>query len=990
MFCVLTGMLDVLPAQAQTQTSTHTINATIVDEDGRALSGILVNAFNSNDKAFTDSEGNISLEVERERDRLVIDANGYKFTNLVVKNGNLQQDSIQLTTNYPVDGSNEVGLPYNTFSSDRSVSATYTISGEELAKYPTSNLLEALSGKMPGVTVNDYGSVPGDKSVGVSIRGSGAAVYVDGIRRDASNLSPHEVDKVQVIKDMSGRAALGVSGASPILWITTKKGKGTGEVNVSTEYGMSTPTVLPKYLDSYNYAVLHNEALENDGQDPAYDQQALNAYQNNSDPLRYPDVDYYDRYMRDFTSFRKANVNFSGGGDDLNYFTMVDYNGSSGLENVGEQANANRYRMRGNISYQINDWIGMNVNLGGTYQQQTFPNVGDGATPYNIFQQVLSVYPPNAHPITYEDKLMVSSDYPVNLTNELRNSGYGESVDISSQNDASLMLDLDQFIKGLSFMGTASFNIYNTIGIGKGGTAELFRFTGDTIERYQEQSVDPNMDLGNQYQSTRTVGKAQLNYDRQFGDHALTLDGSFFRAEDEGGGYQPEKLIDYSFRANYAFDKRYIVQFDASYSGSMKLPKGKRFDLYPSAGVAWVVSNEAFLQESKTVNYLKVFASLGEMGIHDFFIYGYNPYYLSTTLWESAGAWWSGIPGSSGSTNIYRVMQTGTEDYELPTRQYFNLGVQSRLLDNKLSMQLNYFREKNTGLLSSMENVTSALMGGQDFLPALNYEENMSYGIDGMISFNNTVGDFSYGVGANAMYLRREYVTVDEAAALEEYRKRAGKDMDLMWLYESDGLFQSQDEIDSRDVEQSWGTLQPGDIRYVDYNNDGVVDEKDIHTTGAHSPRLFYGVNLSVGYKGLNLAVQGEGVADGQTQLSNSRYFKINGTQQKYSELMLDRWPNTDNYPRLTTSSQNNMQGSTFWLENAAYFRIKNVELSYTLPDNLAQSVLMDEVRLFVRGRNMFVFSELNQYNIDPEDQNAGIYRYPMLQTVTGGVSVKF
>ena len=983
-------MLGVMPAKAQTQTSTNTINATIVDEDGRALSGILVSAFYSNDKAFTDSEGNISLEIERDGDRLVIDANGYQPTERVVENGTLQQDSIVLTTDYLVDGSNEVALPYQTFSSDRSVSATYTISGEELASYPTSNLLEALSGKMPGVTVNDYGSVPGNKNVGVSIRGNGAAVYVDGIRRDASNLSPHEVDKVQVIKDMSGRAALGVSGAGPVLWITTRKGQGAGGVNVSTEYGMSTPTVLPQYLDAYDYARLHNEALENDGQDPVYDQQALDAYQNQSDPLRYPDVDYYDRYMRDFTTFRKANVNFSGGGEDLNYFTMVDYNGSSGLENVGEQTNANRYRMRGNIAYQINDWIGMNVNLGGTYQKQTFPNVGDGATPYDIFQQVLSYYPPNAHPITYEDRLMVSSDYPVNLTNELKNGGYGESVDISSQNDASLKLDLDQFVEGLSFLGTASFNIYNRIGIGKGGTAELFRFTGDTIERFEEQSVDPNMELGDQYQSTRTVGKAQLNYDRQFGKHALTLDGSYFRAEDEGGRYQPEKLIDYSFRANYAFDNKYVVQFDASYSGSMKLPDGKRFNLYPSAGVAWVVSNEAFLQESKTVNYLKVFASLGEMGIHDFFISGYNPYYLSTTLWESAGEWWSGIPGSAGSSNIYRVMQTGTEDYELPTRQYFNVGVQSRMLDDKLSMQANYFREKNSGLLSSMENVTSALMGGQDFLPALNYEENMTWGIDGMIQFNNTAGDFTYGIGANAMYLRREYVTVDEPAALDDYRKRAGKDMDLLWLYESDGLFQSQDEIDSREVEQSWGTVQPGDIRYVDYNNDGVVDEKDVHTTGAHSPRLYYGVNLSVGYKGLNLAVQGEGVADGQTQLSNPRYFKITGTQQKYSEIMLDRWPNTDDYPRLTTSSQNNTQSSTFWLENAAFFRIKNIELSYTLPNNLAQSVLMDHVRLFVRGRNMFVFSELNQYNIDPEDKNAGIYRYPMLQTVTAGVSVKF
>ena len=214
--------------------------------------------------------------------------------------------------------------------------------------------------------------------------------------------------------------------------------------------------------------------------------------------------------------------------------------------------------------------------------------------------------------------------------------------------------------------------------------------------------------------------------------------------------------------------------------------------------------------------------------------------------------------------------------------------------------------------------------------------------------------------------------------------------MDLFWLYKADGLFQSQAEINNHTAYQTWGELKPGDIRYVDYNNDGLIDEADIHTTGAHSPRLFYGVNVSAGYKGFNIFALGQGIADGQVMLSSNRYFRINGRQQNYSEFLLNRFPETNDVPRLTTQSSNNVQNSTFWLANAAYFRLRNVELSYTLPMRTAFRMKMDDMKVFVRGTNLFVISELNKYSVEPDDLNAGITKYPMLRTMTFGVSARF
>ena len=974
----------------------NTVKGSVVTSQDQPLKGIVVKSFNTNQSAVTDAMGSFEIAVTTgEPDRLTVSLEGYRIKVVEVTPGTTDVGPVVIEEISMVSGSKNIALPYRDITGDRSVSAITTITGDELMSYPASSLLEALSARLPGLTIEPYSTVPGHESFGAYIRGTGATVYIDGIMRDITGLSASEVHEVQVIRDLSGRAVLGLSGSGPVIWITTRKGTSFNrEMKVSAEYGLNTPATLPKYLDSYNYANLLNEALENDGYEAWYTPADLAAYQNHSNLLTHPDVDYYGEYVARAAPFRRASVSFEGGDRRVSYFSMFDYVGGSGLETVGEKVKNNRYKLRGNVAIKLNDFMNLSINIAASLNKQRFANISSGAGVYNMFD-ILSVYPSNAHPI-YADSLLIRSDnFPVNLTNELAHSGFGDGMILNAQNNARLVIDLGSIVEGLTAFGNASFDVSNSIINSKGGTEALYRLQGVTPVRVVEKVVVPNMSLGSYNVLKRTAGYAGLNFEREFGKNSVAADAVFFAGLEEitsnDDWYQPSKVADLSFRLNYGFDDRYVAQLDLVYSGSNRMPAGQRFSLYPTAGLAWIASNEDFLRSNTSVDYLKVYGSAGIMGINDYYLQGYNPFYLFETLWTYSGSWRSGVATQYGDyVNIYRLVQTATEDFVLPKRRFINIGAQAQLFGKSLGIEVNYFNEKNYDKISNKGASTPSIIGSPQFLPATNYGEDMRWGIDGLIQWNKSIGDFRYGIGGNALYIRGKYLVVDEPDALPEYQKRTGTDMDAFVIYNAEGLYQTAGEITSRGVTQSWGALQPGDIRYADLNGDNVVDELDVEVTDYHSPRFFYGLNLSAGYKGFGIYLLGQGEADGSVMLANNRYFMINGTGQNYSELMLDRFPATNDYPRLTTVSQNNYQYSTFWVAKAAYFRLKNVEISYTFPVTAIRKLAMNDLKLYVRGTNLAAVSSLKKYSVDPENINAGITGYPLFRTITAGISCKF
>lgn len=882
-----------------------------------------------------------------------------------------------------------VSLPYHdSLQAVRLVSSVDVISGRALQTFPGSRLLESLSGRMPGLVVAQGSTVPGMRSAFATVRGLGVTIYVDGIQRDPGDISPYEIDKIEILKDLSARAMLGISGSNPVIWVTTKGASSliqeSNKINATIEYGLQTPTFVPSYVGAYDYALMYNRALKNDGLDTFYTAQDIEGYhQGNS--AQYPNIDYYRQYSKKYSQYRHADINFSGSRGKVSYFGLVDYEGDGGLEKVGKKISSDRVKLRSNINFPINDWIRMGIGVMGGYQKLSYPNIGGGTDVFNIYNQVLSVYPANAHPVNIGDTLIVSNDYPINLYNELVNGGHGEGTVVISQNDVRLMLDLNRFVKGLTFKGVASFNILNTIEIGQGGSAPLYRIATSGLELVQQELVQPNMTLGFNSQTTSKFGTAQLNYKARIGKGSLNVDGAMLRAVDQGVNYQANELMDLSLRANYFYDNKYALQVDLIRSGSMMLPSGNRFSTYPVIGASWIVSNEKFLKRSGIINFLKVNASYGKMGINEFNVpAGYDPYHLYESMWATGGSWFSGTPTSTNTTPITIATQIGNEDIELPHRTYLSIGIDGRVLDDNLSFQAGYFENNDVNLLSVLPNSTSAIIGGGGFLPVVNFGKRRNLGVDGMVTFSQNATALKYQIGLNFLYQRIKIVNTDESPALEEYRKRSGKDGDLLWLYQADGLYQTQADIDNENISTSWGALQPGDIRYVDFNSDGVIDEKDIHSVeNLHAPRWYFGLNVNLSYKRFGLFILGTAVTDGKVELNSNRYFKVNGIHQNYSEALLQSWPATNDFPRLTTTSQNNVQPSTYWIRSAAYLRLRNVELSYRIPFQ------KKELMIFLRGTNLLTFSGLNDFNVDPEMLNAGITDYPNLRAMTVGVTIK-
>ncbi|HCC72133.1 MAG TPA: hypothetical protein DEQ09_13420, partial [Bacteroidales bacterium] len=589
-FIALLAMQGIITLSAQ-DVQTTTVTGQVVDESGNPLAGVIVKSFNLKSSELTNNNGEFSISVTAaEEDQIVVSEPGYDFYVLAIEPGQSAAGEILMVKTRLIDPGNEISLPYGSLSNLSAVGAVSVITGEELESYPSDNILEALAGRVPGLVINQDNYMPGQESVGASVRGVGAAIYIDGIPRDITGLSASEVEKIEVLKDLSGRALLGLSGAGPVIWITTKKGESFNrKVTISAETGFRNPVTLPEYLDAYNYATLYNEALANDGFDPRYSQEALNAYRNQSNPARYPNINYYDEYVKSTAPFTRGNIDFQGGDDRVNYFSTFAYLRNEGLESQGEVINNNRYKLRGHVDIRLNDFMKMAVNISGSYNTQRFPNEEDGSGVFNMFD-VFSRYPANAHPIYFGDKLIISDDYPTNVTNELNFAGFAEGKVLNAQNTANLSIDLGGIVEGLSFEARASFDVINSIIQRKGGTAALYRLetsgTGaDTAVLIVPEENVVSMSVGSNYVTRRTEGMTALNYQKASGLHSLLVNAVFYMALNETrvtyAGYQPDKLEDLSLRANYNFADRYILQADLSYTGSMRMPEGERFTLFP-------------------------------------------------------------------------------------------------------------------------------------------------------------------------------------------------------------------------------------------------------------------------------------------------------------------------------------------------------------------------------------------------------------------------
>jgi TonB-dependent starch-binding outer membrane protein SusC len=876
--------------------------------------------------------------------------------------------------------SSAIPLNLSNYSTDRITGSVFRISGEELRKNPTNDLMQALSGKIPGFISLQESNTPGAANYNNMLRGKTPIILLNGIPRDIV-IDLKEIEEVIVYKDFSAAAMYGDIGANGIVNVITKKGSpGSRKIEAEYQYGINSSLNLPQYPGAYEAAKMYNQARQNDGLSPIFDNEALNAFQNKTNSFRYPDVDYYGEYLRSNTPQHNLTTTFMGGDSTIQYYLHGGWQSNQGLESIGERLDYNRMLLRSDLDIQLNDMVGINIGITGWMDITRNASMGSE----EMFD-IMSSYPAYAIPMQSGDSaFIVNRDYPSNLLSKMTAEGFSRAQKRTVNFNLGLDFNLNKFIKGLSMNGYISIDSYNELVEGTRGNPFLYEpeyvpaANGEdslVLNVYQYETKDTDIshvsdDINRQY-----TFYSKLNYERQFSqDHLFNASVLYFQNALERRGKTGDiksqminSSINYSFKGKYVFDG-YLL-----YTGTQKLIGDNKFKLSSGLGLAWIASSEPFLENVGFINHLKLRASLGSLGLINT-----SEYYVYRDAWYSWDNVQFGTKDKNSDYDTYILEQTGNPDANWPVMRKFNVGMDGSIFNNSLRFTVDFYQNTYTGQLERLMDFRSGMEGNYRFIPLENYNETKNLGIESGFSYSDDIADFSYVIGVNFSYGKETYSKVAELNYSDSYRLMNGQPADAIWGLEADGLFRNNDEI-SQAPTQMFGEVNPGDIRYKDQNGDNIIDEKDYKVIGNSVPDYMLGGFIQLAYKGFGLYVQGASTFGHNLVLDNGYY--RNFGLDKYSVIM------QNDYPRLSSlGSSNNFRSSDYWIANGGFFRLKTVELSYDLP-SLFSRRSNSGLTIFVRGNNLLTFSGFKE--LDPENINAGVTGYPLFKTIAIGLSIK-
>ncbi len=974
------------------------INGTVAESEGNAIQGAQVLFKNGSKSTVTDSEGNFSLETVP-TDVLVIKTRKYETKYIDLQRADLSDPIVLIDMPVYIGEDDQVSLPYHKLSERMVTGAFSSVKGEELEAFPAINVANSLAGRIPGLHVSrDYGR-PGWSEPAIYLRGlhrsgnNAPVIYVDGIEREISDLSAQEIESIHFLKDVTAKILAGPKAINGLLWIETKRGNPyQRRIDINVEHGVFMPTDLPEYLGSHAYAQLYNEARANDGRSPFYSQEDLDGYQNQTDSILYPDNDLYADFLKDQMPFTRISSQLSGGDDKTQYFINLSYVNSGGLEKIGPTTNYDEFKARANLDVALTDVTTMHLDINGRLEFREWNNMAPSE-----FFGMLSDHRPNEYPYFINDferldsaRFGASYQYTDNVYGEATQTGYRKDFNRMGQVNLGLDFDLSRYLEGLSAKTYLMFDSYNYLRYNKSGdyNAYIPYEDGDSLVF---QQVSLRQDLSTQsYQADdvyRRLGTyGALSYENTFNTkHHLQSNilARYYQTELKNEAHTPGNTV-IALNSHYMYDNKYILEANLAWYGSPRFQEGKQYGLFPAFGAGWILSEESFLAGSSVVDFLKFKASWGIMGTSR----NFASHYHYRDAWWRGGNYYFGLNnGNSVQQLAYINVANPSIDWE--RSREFNIGLKGLFFSERLRAEANYFNELRSGILVQRTGHYPAMSG--NYLPYENYEEIANTGVEASLGFSDQVGDFSYSIGANVAFTRSEYKVVSEPDYPDEYMKQVGQPVDAQFGWVDEGLFHDQEAIDNA-PEQMLGEVRPGDIRYSDLNGDSIINHEDMKKVGNWFPDMVYGLELSLGYKGLQLYVLGVGV-QGLSPVANDEYTWVNGEDKYPSYIQEERWTpetaETATYPRLTTTEgSNNFRNSTFWVRSRDYFKIKNIELSYSLPQKYVSYLAMQEARIFIRGVNVMTFTPFERMN--PESPSAGIVNWPLFRAYTGGVKFTF
>ncbi len=1025
----LTKKDEVSPQQTKKR---HEVRGIVKDEVGVPVIGATVMVKGTTTGVVTDVDGLYTIMVPSDEAVLRVSYVGYVTQEIKVDGRStiaitLKEDSKMLE--------DVVVIGYGQQKKSGVVSSVNSVSAKEI-KAPTRNLTNNLAGQIAGLIAIQRNGEPGNDNAEFWIRGTSSfaggtnpLVLVDGAPRNMQDIEPDEIESFTVLKDAAATAVYGAEGANGVILITSKRGKAEKpRISFRGEFGMATPTRMPELVGAVDHMTMYNEARKNDGLPQFYSDELIAHYANHDDPDLYPDTDWFD-LLEDHTFNQRVTLNVRGGSGKARYFVSGAYYHEEGIfkNNSMEDYSCNiglsRYNLRSNVDIDITNSTLLSVDLSGQYSMKNEP----GTSASTIFDKI-GITPPHLIPMRYSDgTAALPPDAGANRTNPyllLTESGYSKRWTTSIQSTIKLEQKLDFITKGLKWMGRVSFDSYSNYSMTRSKTFSGFYATGrdengslifDQVKKGNESLSDPDESSSG---DKKIYIETQLNYNRLFADKHL-VNGMLLYMQKEQQyhndalAHRKQSIVG---RMSYSFDERYFIEGSFGYTGSEMFADKHRFGFFPAVGIAYLISNEPFMPSGFTevVNKLKIRASIGRTGNDNT---GGSRFLYRELLKTDAGGYNIGIGkdkamNDAGKGIVESRFAAPLLGWEIENKR--NVGIDIGLFGNKIDLQVDYFNNLRTDILLQRRTIPS--ITGFREAPWENYGKVRNQGMDASLVMTEKFGDVKLTFRGNLTFARNKILEYDEVPQKHPWMNVTGTSLGDWNLYIAEGLYEFEDfdvvikedgtkEYNLKEglpVSTLGGVVGPGDIKYKDLNEDGVIDSNDQtrYAADPKNPELVYGFGLNVDYKGFYASVFFQGAGKTSTVLGQGdgpafHPFAWGPEISGFRSYALDRWTEENPsqnvfFPRIHSSSHfHDRAASTWWLRDASFLRLKNIELGYNFPTSIAQKMAMQSARIYLMGYNIAVWDHIKLWDPELGNKNDGM-AYPLSRTFTLGVEFTF
>ena len=1045
--CFLVGMFFI---HAGVFAQGVTVSGTVTDSEALPVPGVNVMIKGATIGTATDVNGRYSIAVPNADVVLVFSSIGFASQEFMVGNNTtisvtLLEDASQLEE--------VVVVGYGVQKKETVVGSVTTVRGDELLKSPASNLSHAIVGRLAGVVTYQRSGEPGYDDVTIRIRGvssfgeTAPLVVIDGVADRAgglARLNPNEIESMSVLKD--GAAAIyGARAANGVILITTKKGKeGKPVVEVSANFGMNRPTILPKMSNAWEYAELRNERLLNDAMSAANPNpsitlwktpEEIQKYKDGSDPWRYPNTDWFKETFKNWTPQSRYAASLSGGSDRMQYFVNFGYTtqGNNFIKGYGGE---DVYSMRMNLDAKVNEWIKTSVSLLGREQlfKRATQSPGDNLWFTSRGRPTDIAYWPNGMPGP-------AQEYGRNpVISASRETGYLHENSYFIQSTSRTEIT-QPWIEGLKLTMSVSYDKYLFRYKQWFQPWYLYTWDGVKVDGSGTPILDKNMAYPGQNnmfsdsalweraaEQTNTTLSSILSYDRTFGSHSFNIlvgaeketgdknqieafrryylssaiqileaGGDLEKNNGSGGSGNnwDRRRMNYFGRVAYNYKEKYLAEFDWRYDGSYMFPKENRYGFFPGVLLGYRISEEDFWKSNLSfINYFKIRASWASIG-YDRITYNNSlqEYQYYATYRIGYGMIIDGKDEKSIEISRFPNM-----DITWERQDDMNLGFEGRTLNNRLSFEVDVFMKKRSKILYP-RNASIPQTSGLS-LPAENIGKMDNKGFDFSLRWNDRKGrDFSYNIALSGGYAQNKIKFWDEAEGTLDYQKTTGKKHNAGIFYEFDGIFKTWNDVNNKTLDYSGLTknenMKPGDMKFKDTNGDGKIDGKDrVRINRTDIPTWNMGLNAVFQYKGFDLNLLFQGAFDAWTKIYHDSGDIGNWTKEIYDHHWSIANP-SDRYPRVHARAVDYWDmgeggSNTYWMWKTDYIRLKNLELGYTLPASLMnQTGFFSNIRVYISGQNTLTYS-FSGMSRDPESTSGNSTNYPLLKVWNAGFTLTF